>query len=72
MKNTAQSSMFDGCALYQGMSFFNLNDTHREKLFYSIQCKNGCLAASALFQMFKQSIKIYKFYYHARIKSRDA
>ena len=72
MKNTAQSSMFDGCALYQGMSFFNLNDTHREKLFYSIQCKNDCLTASALFQMFKQSIKIYKFYYHARIKSRDA
>ena len=72
MKNTAQSSMFEGYALYQGMSFFDLNDTHRGKLFYSFQCKKGCLAASDHFQMFKQSIKIYKFHYHTRIKSTDA
>ena len=31
-----------------------LNDTHREKLFYSIQYKNGCLADSDLFHMFTQ------------------
>ena len=34
-----------------------VNYTHREKLFYSIQYKNGCLAASELFHMFTQSIK---------------
>ena len=42
-----------------------LNDTHREKLFYSIQYKNGWLAASDLFEMFTQSIKFYYvLYYH--------
>ena len=40
-----------------------LNDTDREKMFYSIQCKNGCLAASDLFHLFKQSVKFYTFYY---------
>ena len=35
-----------------------LNDTHRERLvFYSIQYRNGWLAASDLFHMFTQSIK---------------
>ena len=29
--------------------FVQVNDTHREKLFYSVQYKNGCLAASDLF-----------------------
>ena len=33
------------------------NDTHKEKLLYSIQYKNGWLAASDLFDMFAQSIK---------------
>ena len=36
---------------------FKFKDTHREKLFYSIRYKNGCLAASDLFHMFTQSIK---------------
>ena len=49
----------------------NLNDTQREKLFYSIQYKNGYLAASSLFHMFTQAIKFYTFYYHV-LKSTDA
>ena len=47
-----------------------LNDTHREKLFYSVQDKNGCLAASDLFHMFTQSVKFYTFYYYV-LKSSD-
>ena len=43
---------------------FLINDTHREKLFYSIHYKNGRLAASDLFHMFTQTIKFYTFYYH--------
>ena len=31
---------------------FCLNDTHTEKLFYSIQYKNGWLAASDLFHVY--------------------
>ena len=45
------------------------NDPYGEKLFYSVQYKNNLLAASNLFRMFTQSIKFYKFKYHARIKS---
>ena len=42
-----------------------LNETHKKKLFYLIQYKNGWLAASDLFDMFTQSIKFYyTFYYH--------
>ena len=37
----------------------NVYDTHMEKLFYSIQYKNGCLATSDLFHMFTQSIKFH-------------
>ena len=47
----------------QGMYLFLLqfilrtfNDTRREKLFYSIQYKNGCLASSDPFHMFTQSV----------------
>ena len=36
--------------------FKNINDTHREKLFYSVQYKEW-LAASDPFRMFTQSIK---------------
>ena len=51
-----------GCTLISGGC---LNDTHREKLFYSIQYKNGWLAACDLFEMFSQSVKFYyTFYYH--------
>ena len=40
------------------LTFFD--DIHREKLcIYSIQYKNGCLAASDLFHKFTQSIKFY-------------
>ena len=41
-----------------------LNDTHRKKLFYSIQYKNVWLAASDLFDMFTQSIKFYYTFYY--------
>ena len=42
-----------------------LNDTNWEKTaFYSIQYKNGCLAASKIFHMFTKSIQFYTFYYH--------
>ena len=41
------------------------NDTQGKTVFYSIQCKNGWLAASDLFDIFLQSIKFYyTFYYH--------
>ena len=45
------------------------NDTHREKLFYSIQLffiqyKNGWLAASDLSDVFTQSIKFYYTLYY--------
>ena len=32
-------------------------------VFYSIQYKDGCLAASDVFHMFTQVIKLYTFYY---------
>ena len=35
-------------------------------MFYSIQYKNGWLAASDLFDMFTQSIKFYTFHYQYR------
>ena len=41
-----------------------VNDTHSEKLFYSIQCKNVCLVASGLFRIFTQLFKFYTFHYH--------
>ena len=37
---------------------------------YSIQYKNGCLAASNLFHLFTQSIKFYTFHYHV-LKNTD-
>ena len=41
----------------------DVNDTHRERLmFFSIQYRNGWLAASNLFDMFTQSIKLYTFH----------
>ena len=41
------------------------NDTHREKLcFTQFSIRNGWLAASDLFRIFTQSIKIYTFHYH--------
>ena len=44
-----------------------LNDTHRERLmFHSIQYMNGWLAASDLFDMLTQSIKLYTFHYQYR------
>ena len=43
----------------------SIDDTHKEKLFYSIQYKNDWLAASDLFDMFTQLIK---FCYHSIIK----
>ena len=48
--------------------FSSFNNTNREKLFYSIHCKNGWSAAFDLFDMFTQSMKFYyTFYYHALI-----
>ena len=43
---------------------FSINDNHREKLFNSIQYKNGWLAASDLFDIFTQSIKLYYTLYY--------
>ena len=41
-----------------------------EKLFYSVQYKNGWLAASDLYDMFTQSIKFYyTLYYHVCLKN---
>ena len=36
-----------------------INVTHMEKLFYSVQYKNGWLAASELFDMFTRPTKFY-------------
>ena len=43
---------------------YQFNDTHWEKLFYSIHDKDGCLATSDFFHMFTQLIKFYTFHYH--------
>ena len=48
---------------------YNLNDTYREKLCFT-QFKNDCLAASDVFYMLTQVIKLYTFYYHV-LKSTD-
>ena len=40
-----------------------VNDTHREKLFYSVQYKNGWSAASDLSDMFTQAVKFYYTFY---------
>ena len=39
-------------------------------VFYSIQYKNGYLAASDLFHMFTNSIKFYTFHYQV-LKGKD-
>ena len=41
------------------LCFWYIKDTHKEKLLFSIQYKNGCLTASDAFNMFTQSIKLY-------------
>ena len=47
------------------LNFSMINNTHRGKtVFYSVQYKNGCLAASDLFDLFKQSTKFYTIYYN--------
>ena len=53
---------------YSAKSFRDINETHREKrlVFYSIQYRNGWLAASDLFHRFTQSIKFYTFHYQYR------
>ena len=38
--------------------------SQEKAVYYSVQYKNGCLAASDLFHMFTQSIKFYTFPYH--------
>ena len=38
-------------------------------MFYSVQYKNGCLAAYDLFRVFTQSIKFYTFHYHVQMKN---
>ena len=52
---------------YQVISLF-FNDTHREKLlgegFTQFSTRNGWLAASDLFHVFAQSIKVYTFNYY--------
>ena len=41
-----------------------------KSVFYPIQYKNGCLAASDPFHMFIQLIKFYAFHYHL-LKNTD-
>ena len=52
----------------------NFNHTHRENSVIQYnslnQHKNGCLAASDLFHMFTQWIKLFSFYYYV-LKSTD-
>ena len=49
------------------MKNLKVNDTHKETLVFNlIQYGNGSLAASDLFYMFTQSIKLYTFYYQFR------
>ena len=57
-------SPFKMSAMSAAFANRTLKDTHhREKLFHSIQYKNGCLHASDLFHMFTQSVKFYTFHY---------
>ena len=43
--------------------------TPGKTMFYSVQYKNGCLAAYDLFRVFTQSIKFYTFHYHVQMKN---
>ena len=55
------------CVFFKSSTFSAFSDTHRERLvFYSIQYRNGWLAAPDLFHMFRQSIKFYTFHYQYR------
>ena len=76
---TAKSTKVSSFKCMKGLRYLNVclegkrldkktkvNDTHREKLFYSIQYKDVWLAASNLFHMFTQSVKFqYTFHYYA-------
>ena len=46
------------------IDIFQINDTHREKLFYSVQYKNDSFSVINLFSYVRISIKIYTFHYH--------
>ena len=48
---------------YRFVAELTLNNIRREKLFYSIQHKNDCLANSDIFYMFTQSFKVYTFHF---------
>ena len=37
---------------------YQINNTHSEKLFYSIQYKNGCLASSDLFRLLHNQLSL--------------
>ena len=55
------------CVFFKSSTFSAFSDTHRERLvFYSVQYRNGWLAAPDLFHMFRQSIKFYTFHYQYR------
>ena len=47
-------------------NIIHINDTQGKNLFSPIRYKNGCLAASGLFQVFTQSIKFCTLYYYIR------
>ena len=70
LKSPFSSRNYDTGLEWQKWPIKCINDIHREKLSYSIQYKNGCLAASDLFYMFTRSIKFYTFDYHI-LKSTD-
>ena len=52
------------------LNLCSFNDTHKEKLFYSIWYNSGCLGVSDLFHVFSQSVKFYALHYHI-LKSTD-
>ena len=66
MVKNGQVCNFWGVWPFSGVGAYRVNDTHSEKLFYLIQYKNDWLAASGLFDMFKQAIKFY-YTFHQHI-----
>ena len=61
------SSRFPKLRKTSGQKFKYLNDTHRKKLFYSIQYKNGFLAASIFSICLHNQLRFYTFHYQVQM-----
>ena len=69
---TSRMVLFEIYQRFKGNFFKELRvSSQGKKVFYSIQYKNGWLAASGLFHMFTQSVKFHYTFYYPRIKNAD-